>query len=64
MCVKTLLSNQVFQVSEGMKESVPEHVKRAAREMGEKAFRQRLREINMSPFEHEVSILVYFSSLN
>ena len=46
--------NKVFQVSDAMKQSVPEHVKKAAREMGEKAFRERLREINMSPYEHGV----------
>lgn len=46
--------NKVFQVSDQMKETVPEHVKKAAREMGEKAFRERLREINMSQFEHEL----------
>jgi hypothetical protein len=44
----------VFQVSDAMKQSVPEHVKKAAREMGEKAFRERLREINMSQFEHNL----------
>lgn len=46
--------NKVFQVSDQMKDGVPDHVKKAAREMGEKAFRERLREINMSQFEHEV----------
>lgn len=46
--------NQVFQVSDSMKQNVPEHVRKAAREMGEKAFRERLKEIQMSPYEHEV----------
>lgn len=46
--------NKVFQVSDELKESVPEHVKKAAKEMGEKAFRERLREINMSPYEHNL----------
>ena len=44
----------MFQVSDRLKETVPDHVKKAAREMGEKAFRERLREINMSQFEHEM----------
>jgi hypothetical protein len=37
-----------------MKQSVPEHVRKAAREMGEKVFRERLREINMSEHEHDL----------
>lgn len=31
----------VYQVSEAEKDAVPEEVKRAAREMGQKAFQQR-----------------------
>ena len=37
-----------------MKQNVPENVRQAAREMGEKAFRERLREINMSQHEHSL----------
>ena len=46
--------HQVFQVSDEMKQNVPENVRKAAREMSEKAFRERLREINMSAFEHDL----------
>ncbi len=41
-------------MSDQLKDSVPEHVKKAAREMGEKAFRERLREIDMSQYEHDL----------
>ncbi|XP_015414935.1 PREDICTED: von Willebrand factor A domain-containing protein 8 [Myotis davidii] len=41
----------VYQVSEAEKDAVPEEVKRAAREMGQKAFRQRLKEIQMSEYD-------------
>ena len=34
-----------------LKQSVPEHVRKAARELGQQAFRERLREIQMTPFE-------------
>lgn len=33
--------HRVYQVSQAEKDAVPEEVKRAAREMGEKAFKQR-----------------------
>ncbi|CAK9810181.1 von Willebrand factor A domain-containing protein 8 [Anthophora quadrimaculata] len=42
----------VHQLSDEEKNAVPEHVKKAAREMGLKAFKQRLREINMSEYDH------------
>ncbi|XP_027961592.1 von Willebrand factor A domain-containing protein 8 isoform X3 [Eumetopias jubatus] len=41
----------VYQVSEAEKDAVPEEVKRAAREMGQKAFQQRLKEIRMSEYD-------------
>ncbi|XP_058132611.1 von Willebrand factor A domain-containing protein 8 [Dasypus novemcinctus] len=41
----------VYQVSEAEKEAVPEEVKRAAREMGRKAFQQRLKAIQMSEYD-------------
>ncbi|XP_028846499.1 von Willebrand factor A domain-containing protein 8 [Denticeps clupeoides] len=41
----------VYQISQAEKDSVPEDVKRAAREMGEKAFKQRLKEIEMSEYD-------------
>jgi von Willebrand factor A domain-containing protein 8 len=46
--------HQVFQVSEAVKKSVPDEVSKAAREMGQKMFRERLREIQMSQHEHEM----------
>ncbi|KAI4792063.1 hypothetical protein KUCAC02_033631, partial [Chaenocephalus aceratus] len=39
------------QVSQAEKDAVPEEVRKAAREMGEKAFRERLKEINMSQYD-------------
>jgi hypothetical protein len=33
---------------------VPEHVKKAAREMGQRAFKQRLREIKMSEYDAQL----------
>ncbi|MEJ1280538.1 hypothetical protein NN561_011483 [Cricetulus griseus] len=41
----------VYQVSEVEKDAVPEHVKRAAREMAQRAFQQRLKEIQMSEYD-------------
>eukprot|EP00079_Xenopus_tropicalis_P021730 XP_012813198.1 PREDICTED: von Willebrand factor A domain-containing protein 8 [Xenopus tropicalis] len=41
----------VYQVSQAEKDAVPEEVKRAAREMAEKAFKQRLKEIRMSDYD-------------
>ncbi|XP_054993034.1 von Willebrand factor A domain-containing protein 8 [Sorex araneus] len=41
----------VYQVSQVEKDAVPEEVKRAAREMGQKAFQQRLKEIQMSEYD-------------
>ncbi|XP_062958245.1 von Willebrand factor A domain-containing protein 8 isoform X3 [Cynocephalus volans] len=41
----------VYQVSEAEKDAVPEEVKRAARDMGQRAFRQRLKEIQMSEYD-------------
>ena len=40
--------HDVFQLSDEEKDSVPDSVKRAAREMGLKAFKERMREIEMS----------------
>ncbi|XP_076766995.1 von Willebrand factor A domain-containing protein c12.2 [Xylocopa sonorina] len=44
----------VHQLSDEEKNAIPEHVKKAAREMGLKAFRQRLKEINMSEYDHQL----------
>ncbi|NXE46870.1 VWA8 protein, partial [Casuarius casuarius] len=43
--------HKVYQVSQAEKDAVPEEVKRAAREMSEKAFKQRLKEIQMSEYD-------------
>ncbi|KAH0624441.1 hypothetical protein JD844_031871 [Phrynosoma platyrhinos] len=43
--------HDVYQVSQAEKDAVPEEVKKAAREMAEKAFKQRLREIKMSDYD-------------
>jgi hypothetical protein len=45
--------NTVYQVNDKTKQNVPEHVRKAAREMAQKAFRQRLNEIKMSEYDHE-----------
>ena len=46
--------HQVFQVPDDVKEAVPEHIRKAARELGQKVFKERLKEIEMSEYEHEV----------
>nr|XP_046259782.1 von Willebrand factor A domain-containing protein 8 [Scatophagus argus] len=43
--------HKVYQVSQAEKDSVPEEIRRAAREMGEKAFKDRLKEIDMSEYD-------------
>ena len=43
--------NDVHQLSDEEKAAVPEEIKKAAREMGRKAFEDRLREIEMSEYE-------------
>ncbi|XP_008476364.3 von Willebrand factor A domain-containing protein 8 [Diaphorina citri] len=44
----------VHQLSEAEKAAVPEHIKKAAREMGLKAFKQKLKEIQMSEYDAKV----------
>lgn len=46
--------HKVHQLSDEEKADVPEHIQRAAREMGRKAFQEKLREIGMSPFDANV----------
>ncbi|XP_050442272.1 von Willebrand factor A domain-containing protein 8 [Adelges cooleyi] len=46
--------HKVFQVSEEEKNAVPEHVKKAAREMGQKAYKERLKQIEMSEYDDKV----------
>ncbi|XP_028992985.1 von Willebrand factor A domain-containing protein 8 isoform X2 [Betta splendens] len=43
--------HRVYQVSQAEKDAVPEDVRRAAREMAEKAFKERLKEIDMSEYD-------------
>ncbi|KAK4880988.1 hypothetical protein RN001_004307 [Aquatica leii] len=43
--------HKVHQLSDEEKAAVPEHIKQAAREMGKKAFEQRLKEIGMSGYD-------------
>ncbi|XP_070694357.1 von Willebrand factor A domain-containing protein 8 [Pempheris klunzingeri] len=43
--------HKVYQVSQAEKDAVPEEVRKAAREMGEKAFKERLKEIDMSEYD-------------
>ncbi|KAJ8310233.1 hypothetical protein KUTeg_012098 [Tegillarca granosa] len=45
---------KVYQVPQSEKDSVPEEVRQAAREMAQKAFKNRLNEINMSEYDAEV----------
>uniref|UniRef100_A0A3Q2TY78 von Willebrand factor A domain-containing protein 8 n=1 Tax=Fundulus heteroclitus TaxID=8078 RepID=A0A3Q2TY78_FUNHE len=52
--------HKVHQVSQAEKDAVPEEVRRAAREMAEKAFKERLKEIGMS--EYDASTYERFSS--
>ncbi|XP_033322690.2 von Willebrand factor A domain-containing protein c12.2 [Megalopta genalis] len=44
----------VHQLSDQEKNAVPDHIKKAAREMGLKAFKQRLKDIRMKEYDHEV----------
>jgi len=44
----------VHQLSDEEKNAVPDHVKKAAREMGLRAFKQRLRDIKMSEYDHKL----------
>ncbi|KAK2840347.1 hypothetical protein Q5P01_014087 [Channa striata] len=43
--------HKVYQVSQAEKDAVPEEVRRAARDMAEKAFKERLKEIDMSDYD-------------
>lgn len=44
---------KVYQVPQWQKDQVPEEVLKAAREMSQKAFKERLKEINMSEYDAE-----------
>ncbi|XP_014486715.1 PREDICTED: von Willebrand factor A domain-containing protein 8 [Dinoponera quadriceps] len=44
----------VHQLSDEEKNAVPEHIRKAAREMGLRAFKQRLKDIRMSEYDHKL----------
>ena len=46
--------HDVHQVPESAKSEVPEHIRKAAREMNRKAFAERLRQIKMSQYDAEL----------
>lgn len=46
--------HKVHQLSDEEKDDIPEHVKKAAREMNRKAFSDKLKEIKMSAYDHSV----------
>uniref|UniRef100_A0A3Q4HWX0 von Willebrand factor A domain-containing protein 8 n=1 Tax=Neolamprologus brichardi TaxID=32507 RepID=A0A3Q4HWX0_NEOBR len=52
--------HKVYQISQVEKDAVPEEVRKAAREMAEKAFKERLKEIDMS--EYDAATYERFSS--
>lgn len=52
--------HKVYQVSQAEKDAVPEEVRKAAQEMAEKAFKERLKEIDMS--EYDAATYERFSS--
>ena len=43
-----------MQVSDEDKAAVPEEIRRAAREMGQKAYQERLKQIRMDPIDAEL----------
>ncbi|CAF0785254.1 unnamed protein product [Adineta ricciae] len=45
--------HQVYQVPDDVKAAVPEHIRRTAKELGQKVFKERLKGIEMSEYEHE-----------
>lgn len=52
--------HDVHQLSDAEKEAVPEHIKEAARKLGQEAYRKRLQEIEMS--EHDAHMYSSFVS--
>lgn len=53
--------HKVYQISQAEKDAVPDEVKRAAREMAEKAFKQRYTHLSLSFITHSVQTLTDFS---
>lgn len=46
--------HKVHQLSDAEKDDIPDHVKKAAREMNRKAFSDKLSEIKMSSYDHSI----------
>lgn len=46
--------HKVHQLSDAEKDDIPEHVKKAAKEMNRKAFAEKLKEIQMSSYDHSI----------
>ncbi|XP_044262539.1 von Willebrand factor A domain-containing protein 8 [Tribolium madens] len=53
--------HKVYQLSDEEKNTVPEHVQRAAREMGRRAFQEKLKEIGMSGYDASLYNQFYHS---
>ncbi|KAJ2992906.1 hypothetical protein HDV02_002756 [Globomyces sp. JEL0801] len=51
--------NPIKQLPDELKNNVPEHVLKAAREMGRDALKKKLQDIKMSPYESEVYTSLY-----
>lgn len=54
--------HDVHQISDAEKADVPEEVKKAAREMGKRAFQKRLKEIQMSEYDNDL-YMQYFNAV-
>lgn len=54
LLVFSLILCYLFKLSDEEKAAVPEHIQKAAREMGRKAFEQKLKEIGMSGYDASV----------
>lgn len=52
--LKNIYVHVYNQVSDAEKDAVPEHVKEAARQMGQKAYKERLKEIEMTEYDDKV----------
>jgi len=56
--------HKVYQISQAEKDAVPDEVKRAAHEMGEKAFKQRYTHLSLSFITHSVQTQISPKSLH
>lgn len=48
------IGQTVYQLPDSVKNEVPEHIREKAREMAQKAYKQRLKEIQMSKYDAEM----------